>query len=326
MKGRFFILLHLFCFVFFFMADESYAFSCSGTTNYTVDSITVGEEAINLTLPSSVINCNGDIGTVYTDAVRVAEVILNPKLVSAGFTDTILNVSGFGDYIYPFSDAIYKCVWYDSSCSISSSSYDIVTGNIATFKPTLKRSAGVWPELKMASGETIITIVLQQRSRNAWTGGSSSVWYINYKLGDGGVVNPDRSCAINTYDSTVKLPTIPVSDIRSQNPGRVKSSKTRFNIQLDCKKETRVYLQFKGVNMSGIADVLVNYEVDNINVGAQLYHADTETAITYNTRYLAVNSASTVENLAFDAYYYYRGGDVSPGKIRTHAMFLFNYE
>ena len=209
------------------ISDKALALTCSGSpTEYTVNSFVAGKDAIELILPSSVLNCSGDIGTQYNDALRVYSVTLNSKLVDAGFTDTKLNISYFGDFIYPFSSALYKCVWYDSSCSVSSDKNVNRTANTATFKPTLKRSAGIWPKLSIRNGEELLSIRLEQRSKGSWSGGINAL--IIYKL-NGEVTTPDYTCDINTYDSTVKLPTAQAGAIRIQSAGRVISSKKRFN-------------------------------------------------------------------------------------------------
>lgn len=330
MKKRSLTLLQLLALVCIFMTSKVYAFGCEsisigGSKTYTVSAFTAERDAINLTLPSSFISCSGSTSAGNNDALRVYKVTLNDKLINAGFTDTSLNISYFGDYSYPFSDSIYKCVWYDASCTTPGSSS---AKNSATFKPTLKRAAGVWPALTMGSGETVLSIQLQQRgnygSGPAWGG---NMWTIKYVL-NGPVTTPDYTCAINTYDNTVELPIAHASDIRALSNGKIPSSKTRFNIQLDCKKQTRVSLQFDGAKMSGTGtdDVLVNQISGNDNIGIQLYRADTETAIAFGSKYIAVDSANITENLAFDAYYYYNGGNISAGMLKSLATFTFTYE
>lgn len=320
MKKISLLLLQLFILFWVFTPGKTYAFGCdTWTKNVNVTPFTVGrDDAVTASLSAATLYCSG----ASADALRVYSVTLNPKLVNAGFTDTTLSISSVGNYTYPFSSSIYKCVW-NTSC--------VGTGSqtaTSTFTPTIKRVAGTWPDLvAMNSGESLLTIKLQQKgyysSTPSW---GTNMVEINYKL-TGAIIPPVYTCNINTYDNTVTLPATQVSDIRSQSSGRVGSS-TRFNIKLDCDKKTKVSLQFDGTKMSGTGteDVLVNQNSGNSNIGIQLYRADTGAAIAFGNKYVVTDRSDTTENLAFDAYYYYKGGSVSAGMIKSTSTFVFTYE
>ncbi|PXW44360.1 type 1 fimbria pilin [Klebsiella oxytoca] len=331
MKRVPFLLLQLLIIFWFVTPAKTYAFACGGTSNnvsYTYFPSLERDEAVTIALPPFSIKCNGFTSPNMGDALRIVSVTLNSKLINSGFVDSTLSIADGGTFTYPFSDAINKCVWIDQNCGMTN-----FTGSAWTkaLTLTLKRAAGTWPDLSMYSGENLITVVLQQRGYH--THDSIPYWgpvYITmtYRLREGSIIPQTYTCDINTYDNTVDLPAAKVSDILAQSPGKVSSSKTRFNIQLGCKAKTRVSLQFTGTTMSdtGTDDVLVNQIAGNENIGIQLYRADAGTAITFNNKYLVINSADATENLDFDAYYYYKGGSVVAGIIKSISTFTFSYE
>lgn len=306
----FFIMINMFV----FFSGKTWSFGCNGTFSYTVNAFQVTRNAgVEVSFPASFIYCAGS--SPQQDALRIQSVTLNQKLIDAGFTDSTLTISSLGTYPYPFSTALYRCVWYDSSCTVVNGS-----GNTSTFTPKLKRS-GPGKDLSIANGETLLTIILYQRSNGAWGWPQTIVYKLN-----GTITPPTYTCSVDYYDAKVQMPSTHASDIRLRSPGKIPSSKKSVDFQLSCQPETVMSLQFDGTKMSdtGTDNVLVNQVAGNGNIGVQLFYNDVP--VTFGHKFEVTNNAELKEDLNVDAYLYYKGGAVTPGLLRSLTTFTFSYQ
>lgn len=318
-------------FVFFAGASSSaFAFYCS---NATFDSGSGGsyysnknnavsvprQGAVTLSLTSNTINCYEGAQREY---LRVESVTLNPKLVTAGFTASTLKI-GSQEYAYPFTTAIGQCIWPAGGCNAA------MNDRSAAISGAIKR-AGSGPDLTMANGETLLTVVTVLYSNvsgvnRKYTEHTNTLYY---RLA-GAITPATYTCDITNPDNNVvTLPTIKRSDIVSQNIGKIAASKTEFNFQLQCQPGTVVHmsLQDNGNVMTGTGtdSVLKNRNAGNEDIGFQIFK-DT-TPLQFGTSYSISDNTDANELLKLNAYYYWRGGAVQAGKVKSNAQFDFTYQ
>lgn len=298
----------------FLLSGNAHAFNCTGTKVYNVNSFTVTRQAgVEVPpLPTAQLNCAGASGE--QDALRIQSVTLNQKLIDAGFVDSTLEVSSSGTFQYPFTSALNTCVWYDNKCTVVNA-----TGLTSALTPTLKRT-GPGKDVTMNNGETLLTIVLYQRSNGVWG------WplTISYKL-SGNITPPVYTCSVSDYDASVQMPKLDAI-FKFGPQGKIISSKKEFNLKLNCQPETILSLQLDGTKMTGTGtnDVLKNITSGNDNVGVQLFNNDTP--IKLGTKFEITNNTSAVQDIKLMAYYFYKGGGAQAGMLKSSATFTFTYQ
>ena len=275
---------------------------------------------VTLSLTSNTIKCYEGASVEY---LRVESVTLNPKLVTAGFTDSTLKI-GSQEFQYPFTSAIGQCIWPAGGCNSAMNDLS------APISGAIKR-AGSGPDLTMENGETLLTVVTVLYSN---VSGSIQPYYrdhtytLYYTLA-GAITPANYTCnIINPDNNIVNLPEIKRSDIVSRNIGKVTASKTEFNFQLQCQPGTVVHmsLQDNGNVMTGTGtdSVLKNRNAGNEDIGFQIFN-DT-TPLQFGTSYSISDNAGANELLKLNAYYYWRGGAVQAGQIKSNAEFDFTYQ
>jgi type 1 fimbria pilin len=223
------------------------------------------------------------------------------------------------------SAAVGKCVWVDANCSINGSTSTPVNNRAtqAISVRLLRNSTAAYDPIP--AGTDIATVILWHFSSAYPSGRSSPVATLYFKF-DGAVTPIIPTCDITNFDSNVIMPDVRRSDLVRQGAGRYTGVSKEFNINLACGNMPRVTVKFNGDKMPGIAseDVLVNKLSGNDNIGIQLFYKSNAMKIGENIELLS--AAADSENLKFNAYYYYKGGAVQSGPIKSQTEFTFTYE
>ncbi|MDV2902018.1 hypothetical protein R0H17_10305 [Phytobacter diazotrophicus] len=256
------------------------------------------------------------------DSAKIKSVTINPDLTARGFT---LQVKVANSSWMSASAAVGKCVWVDANCSINGSTSTPVNNRAtqAISVRLLRNSTAAYDPIP--AGTDIATVILWHFSSAYPSGRSSPVATLYFKF-DGAVTPIIPTCDITNFDSNVIMPDVRRSDLVRQGAGRYTGVSKEFNINLACGNMPRVTVKFNGDKMPGIAseDVLVNKLSGNDNIGIQLFYKSNAMKIGENIELLS--AAADSENLKFNAYYYYKGGAVQSGPIKSQTEFTFTYE
>ncbi len=264
-------------------------------------------------LPIVALACSGSKG--FNDAFRISDVILNPKLIEAGFTATTLNV-GSETFTYPFTEAFSQCIWPDATC-IST----LDRGAALPYSLTLKR-VGPGPDVSFTNGDILATIKVQYRRHTRWGDYQQSTQYIL----QGAITPRIYTCNTTEYNASIRMPSLDAVDIKRREKGILVSTKRPFNFRVTCINGTVVFLQFDGETLTGTGtdSVLKNQLPRNDNLGIQLF--DGARPLVMGEKFLVTDSAVDFIDLAYDAYYYYKGGEVNGGPFKAQVTFTFTYE
>lgn len=292
---------------------HAWAFYCSGGLPQVAPPALKKDTNSNVAIinMASSVTCNGNT----LDNLRIYNSYLDSRLASYGFTG-VLNIGGArydmpanGQYIWP----------YANSSAATTGTFPV---NVTL---ELKRSStGAWGTgVTLPAGTTLATIIAEQRSGSQW--GWHQTWNVVLSAP---LVIPAYTCNVtNGENRVIKLPHADKSEVRGIGKGIFTSSKTRFSLNLDCDVMATVDLSFSGPTMVGNDDVLANQESGNDNIGVQIFPAGSSTAITFdNVANRVIDSASAKETFDYDAYYYYKGGPLQAGPIRTSAIYTFTYK
>ena len=248
----------------------------------------------------------------------IESVILDSVFETAGFTVEV----GIGGIWSTTTAAVGRCVWYGTNCDVNQSS---TRDNTPTSPVTirLKRNSTA-SYSSISSGSTIATIVIRQYSNWTSSNGGDSATLI-FKL-NGELVPIIPTCDVKNFDKNVTLPDVKRTDLVSHGTGRYTGATKEFNINLECENSPKVSVKFDGDKMPGVTseDVLVNKLSGNDNVGVQILYGSNPLQIGSNVAVLS--AAGTNEALKFNAYYYYKGGTVQSGPIKSQTEFTFSYE
>ncbi|AUO64336.1 hypothetical protein WM46_05970 [Citrobacter freundii complex sp. CFNIH2] len=164
-------------------------------------------------------------------------------------------------------------------------------------------------------------MVTQMRTYATW-----EPWYITwiFKLKNDLVI-PNYTCSLDEdFVNQVILPSVDAFALKKNGPGRFKDVEKTFSFNFTCDPQTAVTVKFDGETINNLDDVLKNSEEGNDNVGIQLLYNDTPLKI--GDPLQVISSAQSRESLSFQADYYYKGGDVSAGKVHSSAVFTFDYK
>ncbi|QJF15653.1 type 1 fimbrial protein [Phytobacter diazotrophicus] len=271
---------------------------------------------------SATVLADGWPNSSYLDSVKIKFVTINPDLTARGFTLQVKvgNSSWMSD-----TAAVGKCVWVDANCSTNGS-----TSTEAKNKPTvpvsvrlLRNSTAAYDPIP--AGTDIATITLWHYSSFYPSGRTFNAATLYFKF-DGAVTPIIPTCDITNFDNNVTLPDVRRADLVNHGTGRYTGVTKEFNINLACENTPRVTVRFNGDKMSGVAseDVLMNKLSGNDNIGIQLFYKSNAMKIGENIE--LVSAAADSENLKFNAYYYYKGGAVQSGPIKSQTEFTFTYE
>ncbi|MGK9174908.1 fimbrial protein [Yokenella regensburgei] len=250
------------------------------------------------------------------DRVIITDVSVNSEFTNKGFTVEMKIGSGSWGSA---SSRIYSCVWPDRYCSVYGSPH-VQKSYTEGISVRLKRNS-MTSYTPIRAGTNIAIVWLAQYSNS---GVSTAKVYLYTQSNAITVVNP--TCDVTGYDELVTLPSVMRSDIQSQGPGRYSAAQKDFSIKLQCTDKPKVSIKFKGDPMSGVAtnDVLTNSDTANNNIGIQMVYNNN--AVKVDETIMQVSSAAAAsEELKFKAYYYYKGGEIKTGPVRSQAEFLVSY-
>jgi type 1 fimbria pilin len=329
--ARFFIILVLSV----FFSTKAIAFSCtydgltlsnsSGTFTVMVDPVNVIKSATQLTLVDMShygARCNGSYDSYWKDSLQSQALTISSELTNRGYAG-FLKVGGTQQ-----SSPLSICLWPDANCTFTSagagqsglaSNLDFIIG--------LKRDSGSG---NWHSGGTIpagtevarLTTLLR-------TYGNINVFYPVtwiFKLSSKLEI-PGYTCLLDRHDEVVSLPAAHKTKITEHGIGRYPDATKEFKLDLTCDPQTTVSIKFEGTPLGALTNVLKNSYSGNDNVGIQILYGNTPLdVLSTSTLVKVVSNAQNKEILTFNAYYYYRGGDISGGPIKSQAMFTLDYK
>lgn len=262
---------------------------------------------------SAYIQGNGNPTPTDKDLVRVSSVYVNGAITSRGFTVEFYHNGSW----MSGSSLNGQCVWSNPYCNTNSSGSSFAKIYISL---RLKRTSTA-AYTPIPDNTLIARVSFLQYSQH---GGGATNYIEFYTRGDIAPVNP--TCNVKDFDKTVMLPPVNRNDISSHGVGRYSGATKEFDITLECSDKPKISVKFDGDKMTGIAtdEVLANKATGNDNVGIQILHKDNP--IKFGTAFEILTSTQKNESLKFNAYYYYKGGTVSPGPVKAQAEFLFTYK
>lgn len=293
------------------------AFGCTPSSqSYTVASglFSVTKSAFSITLtPVASTSCSGDWGREYNDALRIKSISMHASLAGANFIGEIK----IGGVAYTFDDAIGKCIWPNTSCSVHSNQNQNNTYSTSGMTVNVSRAGG--DGYSLGSNEALVTIYTSQRSRGGWgTNGPTFTYKLN------GNITSSYTCDVKNYTANVALPKVTLGELKSFGTGRYSDVTQPFSLNLECAPDTQVNITLSGDVLTGTDDVLKNQISGNNNVGVQLLLNDS--AIKIGDSLELIHRAQSSESLVFNAYYYYKGGEVNAGIIKSLATFTLDYK
>lgn len=286
--------------------------------------ITVSPDAFNksvnditLTDMSSYAKCSGGYGPTWKDSLRTVKLTLANELVDHGYEGYI---SSYGSS--PQVTPPELCLWPDQYCTVNQ--WDNSATRALNTIISMKRSegSGRWSSgVKISAGMEVARLETRMSSMN--TPRADVVWI--FKLQNDLNLSA-YTCTIDHYNASVTLPKVHRSEIMSHGIGRYSGEKKDFKIDLTCDPQTTVSIKFDGPQFGSTTNVLKNTLTGNDNVGVQILFDDEPMDILSASNPIKIISNSqSKETLSFNAWYYYGGGDVSAGAIKSHATFTFDY-
>ena len=297
-------------------------YNASRTIIVPVDSLELSKDKLDVLLTSmnNYATCGGKAQPNYADAVRTRALTLSTALTNLGYQGYV--ISNGGPMVLSPTNL---CLWPDSSCSIINGFDKTPLLNV---KIGIKRAvnSGNWKAGATIDANTEIANMLTQfrYGLGSMSWGTTFNWSFVLK---NNMVIPAYTCSVTQYDKSVTLPNIRRSDIVSHGTGRYPNAKKTFKFNLSCDEQTSVSVTFEGDTLSGTGtdSVLKNRLSGNDNVGIQLLFNDT-TPVKMAEKITVAASAQSAELLSFNAYYYYKGGDISGGPVKANTTFTFEYQ
>ncbi|QOV68613.1 fimbrial protein [Citrobacter sp. BDA59-3] len=266
------------------------------------------------------VTANGWPNPISKDHVKIESVTLDSALIDREFT---IEVKVANSSWMSNTAAINKCVWVDGSCSTNGSTSTAVN-NRATQPVFIRLKRNTLNSYDaIPNGANIATVKLQQYGGGGSVRGAAAYLYFKF---DGAVTPVVPTCDVKNFDNNVTLPKVKRTDLVSHGSGRYTGATKEFNINLACENTPKVNVTFSGDKMSGVAseDVLVNKLSGNDNVGVQILYGSNPLKI--GEKVAVLSAAGSNELLKFNAYYYYKGGTVQGGTIKSQSEFTFTYE
>ncbi|MGY6027357.1 Fimbrial-type adhesion domain-containing protein [Phytobacter sp. AG2a] len=320
MEGRYWLLVVM---IFFsgFTPEETLAFGYndSSATAY-MDAATFPARTGNVTSLTSggaSVRASGYPNSSFKDMVKIYSVEFNSQIQNRGFT---LEVKvGNSEWMEP-SAAVGKCVWADDKCTVSYSSSLNNYPTVAVYIRLKKNNTATYTTIP--TNTLIATIRLRMNNYGAY---DSTLLPLYFRF-NGSVTPVVPTCDVKNFDNTVTLPEVKRADLISQGSGRYNGVTKEFTINLACENTPKVSVKFDGDKLPGITseDVLVNKLTGNDNVGVQILYNSNPLKI--SEKVAVLSSAGASEALKFNAYYYYKGGTVQSGPIKSQTEFTFSYE
>ncbi|WP_102601712.1 fimbrial protein [Citrobacter freundii complex sp. CFNIH2] len=309
-----------------FFCSKTMAFSCtfngvnifnkSGTFTVSVDAPTLDKSVVDtiITDMSSYATCGGGPTNQYQDALRSTELTISPVLSNLGYS-AYITMSGNKYRTQPV------CLWPDNACSVYMPDGSNIELPINAKLGVELINSGKWEKSTIPAGTELMRMVTQMRTYATW-----EPWYITwiFKLKNDLVI-PNYTCSLDEdFVNQVILPSVDAFALKKNGPGRFKDVEKTFSFNFTCDPQTAVTVKFDGETINNLDDVLKNSEEGNDNVGIQLLYNDTPLKI--GDPLQVISSAQSRESLSFQADYYYKGGDVSAGKVHSSAVFTFDYK
>ena len=315
-----------------FFCSKTMAFDCtyngvkylnqSGTFTVNVDAPVLDKSSIDVIITdmSTYTSCYGGPSPWYEDALRSTELTISQSLSNLGYSAYISMSDGK-------HTAQPTCLWPDSNCSVSLSNGDTMTQPIYAKLGIELINPGAWQRSTIPAGTEIMRMVTQMRTSTPMYGNPEwKPWYITWIFVlKNDLVIPGYTCSMDEdFVNQVVLPSVDAFALKKNGPGRFKDVEKTFSFNFTCDPQTAVTVKFDGETINNLDDVLKNSEEGNDNVGIQLLYNDTPLKI--GDPLQVISSAQSRESLNFQADYYYKGGDVSAGKVHSSAVFTFDYK
>ena len=269
--------------------------------------------------PTASLKVTGWPDSVSKDSIKIWWANFNPDLANRGFTLQV-NINNTG-WINA-NDAAQKCVWIDGSCKVLGGTVEYKNYPTLPISVRLLRNSTaayeaipIWTE--------IATITLRHYSATATSGGSMA--NLIYRF-NGDIVPIVPTCDVKTYDTSVTLPEGRRSDLM-RSIWRYQGANKEFTINIDCKNNVaKANITFNGDKMPGVSsnDVLKNMNSGNENVGVQILFNNTPLVIGKEVLVKWWPSGNTP--IKFKAYYFTKGGSISPGTVKAKSEFVLTYE
>jgi len=175
------------------------------------------------------------------------------------------------------------------------------------------------------AGQEILRLAMTQRgifsgsSVNSWGKTYTWIFVLRNKLDI-----PTYSCTLNNANQTITLPPVMKKNLVDNGAG-VYAEPVPFNLNLTCKQDTTVSIQFDGNTMSGKNDVLANSADGNQDVGIQLIYNNSP--VKFAEKNKVIDMAGLNEVLPYEAHYYYNGGaDIQGGEVKAVTTVTLTYQ
>lgn len=270
---------------------------------------------------TAVVKGSGSPDPRSKDTLKISAVTFNPDLSGQGFE---LEVKVGASSWMTASDAVGKCIWVDANCTITYSHgwYSNISTQPVSVR-LVRNSSMAYSTIP--AGTLIASMTLLHYSSSYPNGFIDGAGSFYFKF-DGDVTPIVPTCDVKNFDKNVTLPDVKRTDLVNHGTGRYTSATKEFNINLECENSPKVSVIFDGDKMSGVAseDVLVNKLTGNENIGVQILYNSNPLKI--GEKVAVLSSAGANEALKFNAYYYFKGGTVQSGTIKSQTEFTFSYE
>lgn len=315
----------LLVFSMFVISKNTMAFHCySYGKTYEMAAANIPKKTTDAALATDAFSTGCEGNTTYGtyDAMRIERVTVNAAVQSAGYV-VEFSLGGSG-WLSSWS-VIYACIWPTGNTSYNCTSVTGTMANIRSIRMRLRRNSNADIITPIPDNTIIANISAIQRSGGIWGGKDTKSINVSAKL-VGQLTTVVPTCDVKNFDSNVPLPDIKRTDLENHGAGRYTGVTKEFNINLACEYKPKVSVKFDGEKMPGVTseDVLVNKLSGNDNVGVQIVYNSNPLKIGSNVA--VINSAEASETLKFNAYYYYKGGTVQSGSIKSQTEFTFSYE
>ncbi|MEB6186382.1 fimbrial protein [Enterobacter roggenkampii] len=301
-------------------ANDVMAFSCSGPVGNIPVDVEMNKspsEIVIVDMNKSGFMCSGRTSSGYQDAIRIISgtAILNSAMSNAGFTGFFIDSL---NQKFDFSQSGSRCVWPDGACSIGPDSYS----SPLPLKIGI-RNNGANNRVTLPAGTEIARVEFQQRgnySGNIMWGDKKFEFIFTLK---NDLVIPAYTCSVDNGE-VIKLNLPKVDGNAMLNKiGRYDGVSKTLDLNLTCEPQTSVDIKFDGETMNGRSDVLKNTGRSTQSVGIQIVRNGE--AVVFGENKHIIDSAQSHETLSYNVYYYYNGGELIPGPVKSISTVTFDY-
>lgn len=320
-----------FSFFIFFISivtipKDVFAFTCSGPKDKIPVAIDASKfpdngELVIIDMNKHSFYCMGYINSTFQDAIRIENgtSVLNHELLKAGFQG--FYIDGLNKK-HNFETAKDLCIWYNYNCATSTSS-DQVSRKL-NIKIGIRKIASN-PLVMIPAGTIIASFTARQRGNYGSGGGvwGGNMHYFSFVLSHDLII-PTYSCNVDNADNiVVKLPPVDTKTLRA-NIGRYDGVSKPFELNLSCRPGTAVDVTFDGDIMKNHPDVLSNSSSSTGSVGIQILKGSSP--VVFGSKNRVIENAQEHESLTYKAHYFYNGGALNPGAVKSLATVTFDYQ